>query len=71
MKKLSEAGVGTIIGMHFSEEHRKEAEENLINLVVAGHMSSDSIGLNILLDEIEKKVLTINSFSGFIRVKRK
>lgn len=71
MKKLSEAGVGTIVGMHFSEEHRKEAEENFINLVVAGHMSSDSIGLNLLLDEIEKEDITITPFAGFIRVRRK
>lgn len=70
MKKFSDAGVGTIVGMHFSEEHRKEAEEALINLVVAGHMSSDSIGLNLLLDELEKNGIKIESFSGFIRVKR-
>lgn len=70
MKKFSDAGIGTIIGMHFSEEHRKEAEEALINLVVAGHMSSDSLGLNLLLDEIENKGVKVESFSGFIRVKR-
>ncbi|MDI6861347.1 MAG: NGG1p interacting factor NIF3 [Caldisericia bacterium] len=70
MKKFSEAGVGTIVGMHFSEEHRKEAEEALINLVVAGHMSSDSLGLNLILDELEKKGVKIESFSGFIRIKR-
>ncbi|MCX8095139.1 MAG: NGG1p interacting factor NIF3 [Caldisericia bacterium] len=70
MKKFSDAGIGTIIGMHFSEEHRKEAEEALINLVVAGHMSSDSLGLNLLLDELEKKGIKIETFSGLIRVKR-
>lgn len=70
MKKFSDSGIGTVIGMHFSEEHKKEAEENFINLVVAGHMSSDSIGLNLLLDEVEKNGVKVESFSGFIRVKR-
>lgn len=70
MKKLSDSGIGTIVGMHFSEEHKKEAEENLINLVVAGHMSSDSIGMNLILDEVEKRGIKVESFSGLIRVKR-
>ncbi|MGQ9845759.1 MAG: NGG1p interacting factor NIF3 [Caldisericia bacterium] len=70
MKKFSDFGIGTIVGMHFSEEHKKEAEENLINLVVAGHMSSDSIGMNLILDEVEKRGVKVESFSGLIRVKR-
>lgn len=70
MKKHADAGIGTIVGMHFSEEHKKEAEENYINLVVAGHMSSDSIGVNLLLDQVEKAGVKVESFSGLIRVKR-
>ena len=70
MKRLSDAGVGTILGMHFSEEHRKEAEKNYINLLVASHMASDSIGMNIILDEIEKSGVEIIPFSGLIRVRR-
>lgn len=70
MKRLSDAGVGTIVGMHFSEEHRKEAEKNYINLLVASHMASDSIGMNIILDEIEKEGVEIVPFSGLIRVRR-
>lgn len=70
MKKHADAGIGTIVGMHFSEEHKKEAEENYINLVVAGHMSSDSIGVNLLLDQVEKVGVKVESFSGLIRVKR-
>jgi len=70
MKKFSDSGIGTVVGMHFSEEHKKEAEENYINLVVAGHMSSDSLGMNLLLDEVEKKGVKVESFSGLIRIKR-
>lgn len=69
-EKLSQAGVGTIIGMHASEEHRKEAQKHHINLVIAGHMSSDSLGMNLLLDRFEKKGIEILSCGGFIRVSR-
>ena len=70
-EKLAMAGVGTIISMHASEEHRKEMMKYHINLVVAGHMSSDSLGMNLLLDEIEKNGVKIIPCSGLIRVKRK
>src|SRR3989344_2568567 len=42
-EKLATAGIGTVISMHQSEEHRKEAEKAHINVVIAGHISSDSI----------------------------
>jgi hypothetical protein len=69
-EKLAQAGVGTIIGMHQSEEHRKEAEKAHINVVIAGHLSSDSIGMNLFLDELEKKGIEIVPCSGLIRVSR-
>jgi putative NIF3 family GTP cyclohydrolase 1 type 2 len=69
-EKMSQYGVGTVIGMHMSEEHRKEAEKYHINVVVAGHMASDSLGMNLLLDEIEKKGIEVVPASGLIRVKR-
>ncbi len=69
-EKLSQAGVGTIIGMHQSEEHKKEAEAAHINVIIAGHMSSDSIGMNLFLDELEKRGIEIIPCSGLIRVKR-
>lgn len=68
---LSRAGVGTIISMHQSEESKKAAEKAHINIVIAGHMSSDSLGMNLLLDEIEKKGIEIIPCSGITRVKRK
>lgn len=69
-EKLAQAGVGTIIGMHASEEHRKEAQKHHINLVIAGHMSSDSIGMNLILDRFEKQGVEIVATSGLIRVSR-
>jgi putative NIF3 family GTP cyclohydrolase 1 type 2 len=69
-EKMSQAGIGTIISMHQSEEHRKEAEKAHINVVIAGHISSDSIGMNLFLDELEKKGIEIVPCSGLIRVSR-
>jgi putative NIF3 family GTP cyclohydrolase 1 type 2 len=69
-EKLAQAGVGTIIGMHASEEHRKEAQKNHINLVIAGHMSSDSLGMNLFLDKLEENDVDIIVCSGLIRVSR-
>lgn len=56
-EKMAQAGIGTIIGMHISEEHKKEAEAANINVVIAGHISSDSLGMNLFLDELEKRGL--------------
>src|SRR3989338_6688902 len=70
-EKMAQAGIGTVIGMHMSEEHRKEAEKYHVNVVIAGHMASDSLGLNLFLDELEKKGLKIIPLSGLIRIKRK
>ncbi len=70
-EKMSQAGIGTIIGMHMGEEHRKEAQRHHINVVIAGHMSSDSLGMNLFLDQLEKKGIKVVPISGLIRVKRK
>lgn len=71
IEKLAEAGVGTLIGMHMSDKVRKKAEENHVNVVIAGHIASDAVGLNLFLDALEKKGLDkIIACSGFRRVKR-
>ena len=69
-EKLAIAGIGTVVGMHMSEEHKKEAEAAHINVVIAGHISSDSLGMNLFLDELEKKGIEIIPASGLIRIKR-
>jgi len=69
-EKIAQAGIGTIIGMHMGEESRKEAETSNLNIVIAGHMSSDSLGMNLFLDELEKKGIEIIPCSGLIRIKR-
>ncbi len=70
-EKMAQAGIGTIIGMHMSEEHRKEAEKYHLNVVIAGHMASDSLGMNLFLDQVEKRGVKVIPVSGLIRIKRK
>lgn len=81
-EKIAQAGIGTVIGMHISEEHRKEATAAHINIIIAGHMSSDSLGMNLLMDELcrqsrassiesgQKQGIEIVPCSGFTRVSR-
>ena len=68
---LSLSGVNTIVAMHLSEEHRAEAEKNHINVIIAGHIASDNLGLNLLLDGIiEGEQIVIYECSGFRRFAR-
>jgi putative NIF3 family GTP cyclohydrolase 1 type 2 len=69
-EKMAQAGVGTVVGMHISEEHKKEAEAAHINIVIAGHISSDSLGVNLFCDELEKQGIEIVQCSGFTRISR-
>ena len=69
-EKLSQAGVGTVVGMHFPESHIDEAKKHHINLVISGHMASDSVGINLVADEWEKKGIKVIPCSGLIRVSR-
>lgn len=69
-EKLADAGVGTIVSMHISDVNRKEAQKHNLNVLVSGHMPSDSLGINLLMDEFEKDGVTVLPFSGFIRYSR-
>jgi putative NIF3 family GTP cyclohydrolase 1 type 2 len=69
--KLYKTGVRTLVSMHLSDEHLKKVKEANLNVVIAGHISSDVLGLNLLLDRIEKEEkLEVLGCSGFKRVKR-
>lgn len=70
-QSLSLSGINTIVAMHLGEEHRKEAEKNHVNVVIAGHIASDNLGLNLLLDRIiENENMKILECSGFKRISR-
>jgi len=69
-EKMAQAGIGTIIGMHIDEERKKEAQKYHVNVVIAGHISSDSLGVNQFLDQLEKAGIAIIPASGLIRISR-
>lgn len=69
-EKMAQVGVGTIVGMHMGEENKKEAQKYHVNVVIAGHMSSDSLAMNLFLDKLENKGLEIAPFAGLTRFKR-
>jgi hypothetical protein len=71
IERLSQSGVGTLVCMHLSEDHRKEAEKHHLRVVIAGHIASDNLGLNLLLDHLGTHGrLDVLECSGFRRVLR-
>ncbi|MEW5899835.1 MAG: NGG1p interacting factor NIF3 [Acidobacteriota bacterium] len=70
-ERYAAAGVSTLVGMHISEEHLENAKKANLNVVIAGHIASDTLGLNLLLDEVEKREkLEFVCVSGFERIRR-
>lgn len=68
--QFAQAGVGTVVGMHFPESHIEEAKKVGINMIVSGHMASDSIGINLICDVWEKEGIEVFGCSGLIRHSR-
>lgn len=67
LKSYFEAGVGTIVCMHVPEDVKKEvSEQNIGNIIVAGHMASDSIGLNVIIEAWKKEGLEVTKMSGIL-----
>lgn len=62
--------VSTIVGMHLSKEHVEEAKKHHLNVILAGHISSDNLGVNLLLDEILDPAVEVLEMGGFRRVRR-
>jgi putative NIF3 family GTP cyclohydrolase 1 type 2 len=71
LERLSQSGVGTMVCMHMSEDHRKEAEKHHLHVIIAGHIASDNLGLNLLLDTVGKhEPFEVLECSGFKRIRR-
>ena len=69
--KLSAQGIDTIVAMHQSEEHYKKCKKANINVIVASHIASDAIGVNLMLDHLQARSrFEIHQCSGFLRVSR-
>jgi len=70
--RLSQSGVKTIVGMHIKESGFKTVKAEFLNLIIAGHMASDILGMNLLFDDVDKKnELKFIECSSFKRIKRK
>lgn len=66
------AGVGTILAMHFTEKEVELGKKNNVHLIQVNHMAADSLGMNLLIDKLQKedKKLEVLEIAGFVRVKR-
>lgn len=61
------AGVGTLVVMHFPEDVIDAVkEQNIGNVIVAGHMASDSVGMNQILAALEEKGVEVIRASGIV-----
>lgn len=69
-EKLEAAGVGTLVAMHMSNGTKEVLEKAHINIVLAGHMSSDSVGMNLYLDQLEAQGVKVTTGSGLTRFSR-
>jgi putative NIF3 family GTP cyclohydrolase 1 type 2 len=68
---LAARGVDTVISMHQSDAHFNAAKAAGLKVILAGHMASDILGLNALLDKVLKDSdIKVSGCSGFIRIKR-
>ena len=66
-----EHGINTILAMHIEDRDLRELEQAQrpdANLVITGHMPSDSIGMNRVLDAVEESGVEVIAGSGVIRV---
>ncbi|MCL2421942.1 MAG: hypothetical protein FWD03_08805 [Defluviitaleaceae bacterium] len=69
LKEYFEAGVGTLVMMHIPEKDAKEIKDQGIgNVIIAGHMSSDSLGLNKIAQEWAKSGVETTMMSGIVEV---
>lgn len=60
-------GVKTIICMYLPEDiRRKLLNQNSCNIIEAGHMASDSIGLNVIIKKLEESNIECIRMSGVI-----
>lgn len=66
-KAYFRAGIGTLVYMHCGEEDIKAAnEQGMGNIINAGHMASDSYGMNRILEKWESLGVQVTRMSGLV-----
>ena len=69
--RMSQLGVQTLLGMHYSQAHFQRIKTEHISVVNAGHIASDNLGMNLILDRLAHKgSFEVVACSGFRRVER-
>jgi len=53
--RLSQLGIQTLLGMHYSQAHFQKIKSEHINVVNAGHIASDNLGMNLIIDKLQRK----------------
>lgn len=67
-KAYFEAGVGTMVLMHVPEDVLEAVTaQNIGNIIIAGHMASDSLGINQIIAALEQAGLEVVRMSGVIK----
>jgi len=69
-EELQKAGVGTVIAMHMPKSSVDVCRKCNLNVVISGHMASDSLGINLICDEWEKHGIEVFGVAGFTRFSR-
>lgn len=69
-ERLGQAGIGTVVAMHMSDGTLDVLSSQHINVILAGHMSSDSLGMNLFLDQLQQRGVKITAGSGVKRHSR-
>lgn len=69
---LFESGVGTVVYIHFFSEEQADRlrKEKKGNLILTGHYGSDSLGINPLVDELERRGMEVVCCNRMVRVRR-
>ena len=66
-KAYFEAGIGTLVVMHMPEDVLDAVkEQNIGNVIVAGHMASDSVGINQVIARLEAEGIEVLRCSGVV-----
>jgi putative NIF3 family GTP cyclohydrolase 1 type 2 len=66
-KAYFEAGVGTLIEMHMGNAEIEDiSKQGIGNVIVAGHMASDSVGLNKIIETLRNNGLEVIILNGII-----
>ena len=69
-EELQKAGVGTVVAMHMPNSSVEVCRKCHINVVISGHMASDSLGVNLICDEWDRHGIEVFGAAGFTRFSR-